>query len=160
IRDLAGVRARLRGEVQIGFADVTENHHILGLDAAQVVRAPPAGADDREIQPVVQVPAADDRRRGERGAAGRRRPAQKSPSRQFLACDIRITGFSWHSGTSIQLNVIGRSELFSNSPPRGKRRREESGEKRKFSVIPYSLFTFSICQALFLKLATNSARRS
>src|SRR5262249_50007975 len=132
IRDLEGVRVRLRGEVQIRFADVTENRHVLGLDAAQIVRPPPAGADDREIQLVVQVPAADDRRRGERGAAGRRRPVQKSPARQSLACGIGITFFSWHCGTSTQLNVIGRSELFSKSLPRSKRRRGKIGEKRKF----------------------------
>src|SRR5262249_53838991 len=149
IRDLAGVRVRLRGEVQIRFADVTENRHVLGLDAAQIVRPPPARADDREIQLVVQVTAADDRRRGERGSAGHRRPVQKSPARQSLACDIRITDFFWHCGTSIQLNVIGRLELLSKSPPRASAFAEKSVKNGNFGDFVFSLYFFNMPSSVF-----------
>ena len=56
---------------------VAERHDVLGGDAAKVGRAAAADADHGDIELLVEVPAAHDRRRGEGPAAA---PATARPN--------------------------------------------------------------------------------
>ena len=80
------------------------------------------GADDSEIQLVVQVPAADDRRCGERAHASRRtttREFAREPGRSSLPKTIVLSRFciSWQEFTSFgqEADCHNIYEIYSNT---------------------------------------------